>query len=274
MTPATLSQCLGTVAHELRKPLANCVTGVRVMASECGPDSFTGPIFAGMESELLLAMRLVDDLLDLCAGGLGKLSIEKETVRLDDVIARATHTARHLLESRHHRLTVSLPPEPLLLEVDPLRLAQVLTNLLCNAAKFTDPGGDIRLSGATENGQFVLRVRDNGRGITPDLLPRIFELFQQSPARAGGGLGIGLAVVRSLVELHGGSVTAHSDGPGKGSEFTVRLPMCADQNRWPQRATVHDGTLANCAESHGLTTPITRAFAPLRDARSESPATY
>jgi signal transduction histidine kinase len=236
MTPAAFSQCLGTVAHELRNPIANSISGVRVIASECKPDPFAGPILAGVENELLLAMRLVDDLFDLCAGSLGKLSIQKETVGLEDVIARATEMARHELEARQHRLTISLPRESLPLEADPARLAQVLTNLLCNAAKFTNPGGDIRLSAAAENGQVVLRVRDNGRGIAPDQLPRIFELFQQSPGRAGGGLGIGLAVVKSLVELHGGTVTAHSDGPGTGSEFIVRLPTSADQHRWPSCA--------------------------------------
>jgi signal transduction histidine kinase len=229
MIQASFAQCLGTVAHELRNPLANSISGVRVIASECNPDPFAGPILAGVETELLLAMRLVDDLFDLCAGGLGKLSIRKETVGLGDVVARATYMARHELDALQHHLTISLPPEPLSFEADPLRLAQVLTNLLCNAAKFTDSGGDIRLSAAAENGQVVIRVRDNGRGIAPDLLPRVFELFQQSPGRAGGGLGIGLAVVKSLVELHGGSVSARSDGPGTGSEFIVRLPIGADQ---------------------------------------------
>jgi signal transduction histidine kinase len=120
------------------------------------------------------------------------------------------------------------------LEADPLRLGQVLTNLLGNAAKFTDPGGQIRLSAEARDGQLVLRVRDNGRGIAPDLLPRVFDPFEQAPgqaARRTGGLGIGLALVKALVELHGGSVAARSDGAGTGSEFVVRLPVSARESR-------------------------------------------
>ena len=159
-------------------------------------------------------------------GGLGKLSLRKEVVTLGEVVARAADTAGHVLAARRHRLTVSLPPEPLSLEADPLRLEQVLTNLLGNAAKFTDPGGHIRLTAEVEAGQVVLRVRDNGRGIDPDLLPRVFDLFYQipGPGQQAGGLGLGLALVKSLVELHGGSVAACSDGPGTGCEFVVRLP--------------------------------------------------
>jgi signal transduction histidine kinase len=172
-------------------------------------------------------MRLVDDLFDLSAGGLGKLSVHKEMVVLADVVARATETAGRLIAARQHRLTVSLPPEPLHLEADPLRLAQVLTNLLCNAAKFTDPGGEIRLSASVEDGQIVIRVQDNGRGIPRNQLPHVFELFQQTSVGRAGGMGIGLALVKSLVELHGGLVAASSDGPGSGSEFVVRLPARA-----------------------------------------------
>src|SRR5262249_14467083 len=132
--------------------------------------------------------------------------------------------------ARGHRLTVSLPPGPVTLDGDRLRLEQVLTNLLANAAKYTDPGGHIRLTAAVEAGLIVLRVRDNGRGIAADLLPRGVGVFRQgmdSGDRTAGGLGIGLALVKSLVELHGGSVAASSGGPGTGSEFVVRLPARA-----------------------------------------------
>jgi signal transduction histidine kinase len=227
-TQPCLNELLGTVAHELRNPLAAVISGVRLISSECDLSPFAVPILTGMETQLLQAVRLVDDLFDLCAGGHGKLSIRKEVVALNDVVERATETAGRLVAARQHRLTVSLPPERLSLEADPLRLAQVLTNLLSNAAKFTDPGGRIWLSGAAEAGQIVLRVRDNGRGIATDMLPRVFELFHQIPGRDGvatGGLGIGLSLVKSLVELHRGSVTARSDGPGAGSEFIVRLPV-------------------------------------------------
>jgi signal transduction histidine kinase len=227
--PPCLDELLGTVAHELRNPLATVLTGVYFIASECDLDPVAQRTLPAMERQLQQALRLVDDLFDVCAGSLRKLSVCKGVVDLADVVAAATETAGHLLSARRHRLTVSLPPEPVYLEADPLRLAQVLTNLLGNAAKFTDPGGHIRLSAAAEDGQVVLRVRDNGRGIAPDLLPRVFDLFRQGAGRghARGGLGIGLALVKALVELHGGSVAAHSDGPGTGAEFVVRLPRRA-----------------------------------------------
>jgi signal transduction histidine kinase len=231
MTQPWLDELLGTVAHELRNPLATILSGVYFMASECDLDPAVRRILANVEHESRLAMRLVEDLFDLCAGGLGKLSLRKEAVAVAEVVAKAAESAGRVLAARRHRLTVSLPPEPLSLEGDPLRLEQVLTNLLGNAAKFTNPGGHVRLSAEAEGGQVVLRVRDNGRGIAPDLLPRVFGLFHQIPGPAApgtGGLGIGLALVKSLVELHGGSVTAHSDGPGTGSEFVVRLPACAN----------------------------------------------
>jgi signal transduction histidine kinase len=227
-TQPRLDELLGTVAHELRNPIAGAVSGLHLITSECDLGSFARPILAGMETQLGQAMRLVDDLFDLCAGGLCKLSLHKEVVVLNDVVERAAETAGRAIAARRHRLTVSLPPEPISLDVDPMRIAQVLTNLLCNAAKFTDPGGHIRLSAEAEAGQIVLRVRDNGCGIALEQLPRIFDLFRQLPGRAAqetGGLGIGLALVKSLVELHSGSVTARSDGPGTGSEFIVRLPV-------------------------------------------------
>jgi len=229
----SLNELLGTVAHELRGPLAAVIGAVRFITSECDVGPIARPILAGMESQLRQAMWLVDDLFDLCAGGLGKLSLRKQLVALDEVVVRATESVSRLLAERRHRLTVSLPPERLFVEADQLRLIQVLTNLLCNAAKFTEPGGQIRLSAAAEAEQIVIRVRDNGRGIAPDLLPRVFDLFEQLPARAvegSGGLGIGLAVVKSLVELHGGFVTAVSEGRGTGSEFIVRIPICADRS--------------------------------------------
>jgi signal transduction histidine kinase len=155
------------------------------------------------------------------------LPICKDVVDLAAVVAGATETTSHLLAARGHRLTVSLPAGPVSLMADPVRLEQVLANLLANAAKFTDPGGDIRVTAQTEAGQAVLRVRDNGRGIAPDLLPRVFDPFWQGPGRGENGargLGLGLALVKSLVELHGGSIAAHSEGPGTGAEFIVRLP--------------------------------------------------
>jgi signal transduction histidine kinase len=223
-----LDELLGALAHELRSPLVTIVSAAQVVANQCEMGPPVRRALAVMERQSRQALRLIDDLFDLCAGAAGKLSLRKEVVSLADVVAMATETACHLLAARQHRLTVSLPPGPVSLEADPLRLAQVLTNLLSNAAKFTDPGGHIRLTARVEAGQVVLRVRDNGRGIDPGLLPRVFDRFYQVPGagRQEGGLGIGLALVKSLVELHGGAVAACSDGPGTGCEFVVRLPAC------------------------------------------------
>ena len=230
VTQPGIDELLGTLAHELRSPLATIVSAVQVITDGCDMDPAARRALAVMERQSRQAMQIIDDLFDLCAGALGKLSLRKEVVGLAEIVAGATETAGHLLAARRHRLTVSLPPKPVSLEADPLRLSQVLTNLLGNAAKFTDPGGHIWLSAEVEAGQIVLRVRDNGRGIAPDLLGRVFDLFHQVPApetQGTAGLGIGLALVKSLVELHGGSVTASSDGPGTGSEFVVRLPARA-----------------------------------------------
>jgi signal transduction histidine kinase len=175
-------------------------------------------------------VRIVEDLFDLCASSLDRLPLRKEAVELEAIVAAATETTAHLFAARGHQLTVSLSAKPMHFVADPLRLEQVLTNLLANAAKFTDPGGHIWLTAEAEGRQVVLRVRDNGRGIAPDLLPLIFDLFHQgtvSGDRVVAGLGIGLTLVKSLVELHGGSVAASSDGPGTGSEFVVRLPIRA-----------------------------------------------
>jgi signal transduction histidine kinase len=225
-----LDELLGTVAHELRSPLATLLSGVYVLTSHGDLGPVARRALEVMECKARQALRLVDDLFDLCAGGLGKLSLRKEVVALGEVVEWAAEAAGRLIAARQHRLMISLPPEPLALEADPLRLGQVLTNLLSNAAKFTDPGGHIWLSAEAQAGQIVLRVRDNGCGIAPDLLPRVFEPFHQIPgeARKTDGLGIGLALVKALVEMHGGSVAARSDGPGTGSEFVIRLPTRAD----------------------------------------------
>jgi signal transduction histidine kinase len=225
MTQPCLDDMLGTLAHELRSPLATILSAVQVITFDGNTDPIAGRALVVMERQSRHAMRIIDDLFDLCAGAWGKLSLHKEVVGLAEVVARAIETTSHQMTGRGHRLTVSLPTEPVVLVADPCRLEQVLTNLLVNAAKFTDPGGDIRLTLEAGAGQAVLRVRDNGRGIAPELLPRVFDRFWQGPKNKGAcGLGIGLALVKSLVELHGGSVAAHSEGPGAGAEFIVRLP--------------------------------------------------
>jgi signal transduction histidine kinase len=218
-----LDELLGALAHELRGPLAAILGAAQVIGAEGAIDPVARRALALVERQSRQAMRLVEDLFDTCAGGLGKLSVRREAVVLAEVVSAAAETAGPLLAARRHRLTVSLPPAPVSLEADPQRLAQVLANLLGNAARFTDPGGHVRLSAAVEGGQVVVRVRDNGRGIAPEQLGRVFEPFHQAPGSAGG-LGVGLALVKALVELHGGSVAAQSDGPGAGAEFVVRLP--------------------------------------------------
>jgi CheY-like chemotaxis protein len=172
--------------------------------------------------------RLVDDLLDLSRIARGKMQLRKEWVDLGQAVQRAAEASRPLLEARRHEWAVSAPASPVRLLADPTRLEQVLTNLLNNAARYTPEGGRIRLTAATEGGEAVVRVRDTGIGIPPEMLSRIFGLFAQverPQERAGGGLGIGLSLVKSLTELHGGSVEAHSAGPGQGSEFVVRWPL-------------------------------------------------
>src|SRR5262249_5429649 len=157
----------------------------------------------------------------------GKITLRKEPTDLAAVMASAVDAVRPVLEGRRQELSVALPPVPLRLEADPVRLAQVLGNLLNNAAKYTPEGGRIRLTAGREGGQAVVRVRDTGVGTPADMLAHVFDLFAQVDRRldrAQGGLGIGLTLVKQLVELHGGSVEAHSAGPNQGSEFVVRLP--------------------------------------------------
>ena len=221
--PLPMGEALATVAHELRDPLNTIVLALELHADDGGPAARRALLMAAHQARR--AVRLVDDLFHLCAGSRDKLPLRKKLVDLAAVVSAATEATAHLLAARGHRLTVSLPAEPLFLVADPLRLEQVLTNLLANAAKFTDPGGDIRLTAEPDAGQAVLRVRDNGRGIARDLLPRVFDPFWQDRENsAAGGLGLGLALVKSLVELHEGRVAARSDGPGTGAEFILHLP--------------------------------------------------
>jgi signal transduction histidine kinase len=217
---------LSTLSHELRSPLATIVNALELLSSGLN-ESGARRARDIAERQALNAMQIIEDLFDLSSHSRGKLSLRKAVVNLAEIVAGATETTNHLLTARKHWLTVSLPPEPLFILADPLRLEQVLTNLLANAAKFTDPGGHIRLAATAEAGEVVLRVRDNGRGIAPELLPRVFDLYMQAPdlgVRRPSGLGLGLALVKSLVELHGGRITATSGGLGTGSEFIVRLP--------------------------------------------------
>ncbi len=180
-----------------------------------------------MDRQITHVVRLVDDLLDVSRISRGKIELCKELLELTDVVQRTVQTMRSFLDERQQQLDMTLCDEALNLEADPARLEQIVSNLLTNAAKYTPPGGRIELRVQREGTQAVLHVKDNGIGIRPEMLPRIFDMFQQAdrlPGRVSEGLGLGLCLVRSLVELHGGTVAAFSEEPNRGSEFVVRLP--------------------------------------------------
>jgi len=221
---------LAILAHELRNPLAPLRNALHVLRL-AGPNPNTATLDQTrgmMERQVQQMVHLIDDLLDISRITRGKVKLRKERVELAVVIQDALEACRPLIEAGGHELTVSLPPEPITLDADPTRLAQVFSNLLNNAAKYTPRGGSIRLTAAQRGDEIVVKIRDTGIGIPADMLPRVFEMFTQvdrSLERSQGGLGIGLSLVRGLVELHGGSVEARSEGPGQGSEFLVRLSI-------------------------------------------------
>jgi signal transduction histidine kinase/DNA-binding response OmpR family regulator len=224
------NEFLAMLAHELRNPLApirNAAEILRMLDIE-DPNLHWASDVIGRQVEHLV--RLVDDLLDISRITGGKIQLRVETVDAAVAVARAVETSRPLIDSRRHELAVALPPYPIVVKADLVRLAQVLSNLLNNAAKYTEEGGRIELDVTHEAGEVVFRVCDNGIGITPEMLPRIFDLFTQvdrSLDRSQGGLGIGLTLVRQLVEMHGGTVRVHSEGANRGSVFIVRLPAMA-----------------------------------------------
>ena len=219
---------LATMAHELRNPLAPIRNGLQIMRLTGTSGAAAEQVRTMMERQLTQLMRLVDDLLDVSRITRGRVELRKEWVELAAVMQSAVETSRPLIEAARHELSVTLPPEPIHLDADLTRLAQVFSNLLNNAAKYTEQGGHIWLTAERHGGEVVVKVRDSGLGIPADMLPKIFEMFTQvdhNQERAQGGLGIGLSLVQRLVEMHEGSVEAHSEGPGRGSEFTVRLPV-------------------------------------------------
>ena len=219
---------LATLAHELRNPLAPIRSGLQVLRLAGGGGEMVTETRLMMERQLSQMVRLVDDLLDVSRITRNRLELRKERVALATVINSALETSRPLIEQSNHTFSVTLAPAPVYLDADPVRLAQVFSNLLNNAAKYTVPGGLITLTAETHGAEAVVRVRDNGLGIPADALPRIFEMFSQvdrNMEHAQGGLGIGLTLVRRMTELHGGTVEVTSDGAGKGSEFTVRIPV-------------------------------------------------
>jgi PAS domain S-box-containing protein len=218
---------LAMLGHELRNPLAPIRSVLELLHHERPTGEKLEKAYATIDRQVEQLTRLVDDLLDVSRITRGKIHLHRAVADLASIVNSAVETVCPLVDARSHSLMVSLPIHPVWLEVDAARLAQVLTNLLENAVKYTEAGGKIWLSAEREDEQVVLRVRDSGAGMAPDLLPKVFDLFTQgerSLDRSQGGLGIGLTLVRRLVEMHGGSVEAKSEGPRKGSELIVRLP--------------------------------------------------
>jgi len=217
---------LAMLGHELRNPLAPILTALQLMSLRDGAEATTKER-AVIDRQVRHLVRLVDDLLDVSRIARGKIDLAREHVEVAKVVAQAVEMASPLLEERRHNLVLRVPRSGLLVNGDAVRLSQVVQNLLTNAAKYTEPGGRIEVEARRCDGHIELRVSDNGVGISPDMLPIVFDLFvqeRQSVDRSRGGLGLGLTLVRTLVALHGGTVEAHSAGVGRGSEFVIRLP--------------------------------------------------
>lgn len=232
-------QFLAMLAHELRNPLApirNAVDVLKIQPGSSGSDLQWA--IEVIDHQLEHLTHLVDDLLDIARITRGQIQLQKQAVDLADIVARAVETVQPLMEARRHELQVSLPVKPVWVEADPIRLTQVVANLLNNAAKYTEEGGHIWLTVQREGSEAIVKVRDTGMGIPAESLPHVFDLFSQlnhSPAHSSGGLGLGLTLVRHLVQMHGGRIQAHSAGPGQGSEFVVYLPRLTEVQRPAQR---------------------------------------
>lgn len=246
------SDFLAMLAHELRNPLSPILNSVFVLEHQLGSeDPIVSSATRTIQRQVASLKRMIDDLLDVSRVAKHKLVLEKRTVVLDEVVKNAVQDVRPLIDERRHKLALELKSiAGVLVDADPVRLQQIFINLLTNAARYTPPEGKIRLSGEREDDQVVIRARDSGVGLSPELGNKIFDLFTQadhSVTRTQGGLGIGLALVKNLVELHGGTVSVHSEGPGEGCEFIVRLPVldgekddapdpAADASQPPKRA--------------------------------------
>ena len=217
---------LAMLAHELRNPLAPILNALHLLRREKMASPTQEEATSMIDRQVRQIIRLVDDLMDISRISRGKIHLRKERVDLSIVVKQAIETVRPLIDARKHELTISLPPEAVWLDADPARLGQVLGNLLTNAAKYTEPCGRIWVTAEREGPAVILRIKDTGIGILPEMLPRVFDLFVQADRslyRAEGGLGIGLTLVKSLVQLHQGTIEAHSPGVGQGSEFVIRL---------------------------------------------------
>ncbi len=219
---------LAVLAHELRNPLAPIRNSVHILRLAVREDPAVDKVGEMMERQVNHMVRLVDDLMEISRISRGKIELRREPVDVAAVIFAAVETSRPLIESAAHHLSLSMPREAVAVDGDPMRLTQVVSNLLNNAAKYTELGGEISVTVTREDSCVAISVRDTGMGIPADKLPLVFDLFMQVDRRTHrvqGGLGIGLTLVKSLVEMHNGTIEARSDGPGQGSEFIVRLPL-------------------------------------------------
>lgn len=246
---------LATLSHELRNPLAPIRNSLHILRMAGSLDPAVVQARAILERQVGHLVRLVDDLLELSRITRGKTELRRERIELAAVIGSAVETSRPLIDTAGHELVLSIPAQELCVDGDPVRLSQVFANLLNNAAKYSEPGGTIWLSARRQDAQIVVSVRDAGIGIAHDMLPRVFEMFAQEAGamnRAQGGLGIGLTLVQNLVEMHGGSVEAHSAGRGKGSEFIVRLPLLTTEAEAAhgQRAALRNADRTRMPTSH------------------------
>ena len=242
------NEFLAVLAHELRNPMAPILNSVEVLKLLGTSDAHIDQARDIVERQVKQMVRIVDDLLDLTRIAQGKVELRRSTFDLAAAVAEAIQTTAPLYEAQGHRLSVSLPKEPLRIEGDQARIVQVLVNLLNNAGKYTDRGGHVRLTAGREGDEVAVTVTDNGVGIEKEMLDRVFDLFTQidrARPHSRGGLGIGLTLVRQLVQLHGGRVSVRSDGPGSGSEFVVRLP-----------AVLPSGVPAKADPARQTTTPL------------------
>jgi CheY-like chemotaxis protein/two-component sensor histidine kinase len=251
---------LATLAHELRNPLAPLRNCLHVLKMHDAEDPSAARLHAMMDRQVSQMVRMVDDLLEVSRITRGNIELRKRAVPLAEILASAVETSRPLLDQAGHRIEVHMPPPTVVLCADPMRLEQVFTNLLNNAAKYTPAGGRIVLKTKLEGEDVQVSVCDNGIGLPAEMLVQVFDMFTQcdhSRSQAQGGLGIGLTLVRSLVEQHGGRVEAHSEGLGFGSEFIVHLPLydaardaAADRNHLPLVAAHHQRSVLVADDNH------------------------
>jgi signal transduction histidine kinase/ActR/RegA family two-component response regulator len=228
---------LAMLSHELRNPLAPISTAVELLRREDSSEAIRRQAMAILGRQVSHLTRLVDDLLEVSRISTGRIRLQEERIEIRPVVERAVDAVRPLIHECQHEFTQSLADEAIWVNADAARLEQVIVNLLTNAAKYTNAGGEIRLTLQREGDEAVLRIADSGVGIEPELLPAVFDLFTQAERsldRSQGGLGVGLTIVQRVVELHGGKVTAYSAGLGEGSEFVVRLPLAEKVNGVPR----------------------------------------